>query len=73
MPTIYCVEDDENIRELIVYALKNSNFDAVGFENAEEFYLALNKSVPDLVLLDIMLPGEDGLSILKKTKKSICH
>lgn len=68
MPTIYCVEDDENIRELIVYALKNSNFDAVGFENAEEFYLALNKSVPDLVLLDIMLPGEDGLSILKKLK-----
>lgn len=68
MPTIYCVEDDENIRELIVYALKNSNFDAVGFENAKEFYLALNKSVPDLVLLDIMLPGEDGLSILKKLK-----
>ncbi len=68
MPTIYCVEDDENIRELIVYALKNSNFDAVGFENAEEFYLALNKYVPDLVLLDIMLPGEDGLSILKKLK-----
>lgn len=68
MTKIYCVEDDENIRELIVYALKNSDFDAVGFEKAEDFYEELTKSKPDLILLDIMLPGEDGLSILRNLK-----
>lgn len=68
MPNIYCVEDDKNIRELIVYALNNSDFNAIGFENAEQLYLAIDKSIPDLILLDIMLPGEDGLDILKQLK-----
>ncbi len=68
MPNIYCVEDDKNIRELIVYALKNMDFNAIGFENAEQLYSAIDKSMPDLILLDIMLPGEDGLDILRQLK-----
>ncbi|MBC8590393.1 response regulator transcription factor [Wansuia hejianensis] len=70
MTKIYCVEDDDNIRELIVYALNNSGFDAMGFENAANFYLELDKSTPDLILLDIMLPDEDGLSILKNIRQN---
>lgn len=65
---IYCVEDDTNIRELVVYALKNSEFRAEGFECAEDFYERLNTEKPSLILLDIMLPGEDGLTILKNIK-----
>lgn len=64
---VYCVEDDENIRELVVYTLAATGFEARGFENAESLYAALNDK-PDLVLLDIMLPDEDGLSVLKKLK-----
>ena len=64
MYRIYCVEDEENIRELIVYALK-SNGMMPWFEDSNEFDKALEFSIPDLVLLDIMLPGEDGLQILK--------
>lgn len=67
---IYCVEDDTNIRELVVYALKNSEFEAEGFESADGFYERLNIEKPSLILLDIMLPGEDGLTILKKIKES---
>lgn len=67
---IYCIEDDESIRELIVYALNTSGYEGVGFENGEDFFQELDKSLPDLVLLDIMLPGDDGLTILKKLKKS---
>ena len=63
---IYLVEDDENIRELVVYTLNTSNMEAIGFEKAAPFWDALEKRIPDLVLLDIMLPEEDGLSILKK-------
>lgn len=70
MIKIYCVEDDENIRELIIYALKNNGFDAVGFERTEGFFKAINMSIPDLILLDIMLPGEDGLSILRKLRSN---
>jgi len=66
---IYCVEDEENIRELIVYALKAAGFSAKGFESGREFFAALENDLPRLVLLDIMLPGEDGLSILNKLKK----
>ena len=65
MKTIYCVEDDPSIRELIVYALKSSGFEAAGFEDAKCFYEGINRQLPDLVLLDIMLPEEDGLSILQ--------
>lgn len=67
---IYCVEDDRSIRELVVYTLKNSGFEAVGFEKGEELYTALAKSLPQLILLDIMLPGEDGIAILGRLRKS---
>ena len=70
MSRIYCVEDDESIRELIVYALNSSGFEGNGFESGEDFFLQLEKSLPDLILLDIMLPGDDGLTILKNIKKS---
>ena len=65
MPQIYCVEDDESIRELVLYALRGQGYKAQGFATAEQFYEAVKRSPPDLVLLDIMLPGEDGISILK--------
>lgn len=68
MPLIYIVEDDEDIRELSVYALKGNGFDCEGFENAADFLLAIEERRPDLALLDIMLPGEDGLNLLKKLR-----
>ena len=61
---IYIVEDDENIRELVVYTLKSTGFEAEGFERGEPFWGALKTRMPSLVLLDIMLPEEDGLTIL---------
>ncbi|MDR0571076.1 MAG: response regulator transcription factor [Clostridiales Family XIII bacterium] len=67
---IYLVEDDDNIRELVVYTLKNTGFDAVGFPNGGEFRQALERRLPDLVLLDIMLPGDDGLSLLKRLRSA---
>ena len=67
---IYCVEDERNIRELIVYTLKSSGYEAIGFESGQEFYKALERSLPELILLDIMLPDEDGLEILRKLKTS---
>lgn len=67
---IYCVEDEKNIRELVVYALNSSDFRAEGFEDGEAFREGIRKAMPDLVLLDIMLPGEDGLSILKELKRN---
>ena len=67
---IYCVEDDRSIRELITYTLKISGFDAEGFENAKDFFVALEKEVPELILLDIMLEGKDGLQILKELKEN---
>ncbi len=70
MSKIYCVEDEENIRQLIVYALKNNNFEAEGFESSHDFYNRLHISIPDLILLDIMLPGDDGLLILEKLRKN---
>lgn len=65
---IYYVEDDNNIRDLVVYTLSQLGFETVGFRNADEFYAESKKKAPDLVLLDIMLPGDDGLSILKALK-----
>lgn len=67
---IYYVEDDKNIRELVIYALKAQGFAAAGFETAASFYREIKKTVPALILLDIMLPDEDGVSILKKLKKT---
>ena len=65
---IFCVEDDAGIRDLMIYTLNASGFRAVGFENAKEFYTALADDTPELIMLDIMLPGEDGISILKRLK-----
>lgn len=65
---IFCVEDDAGIRDLMIYTLNASGFRAVGFENAREFYVALADDTPELIMLDIMLPGEDGISILKRLK-----
>lgn len=68
---VYCVEDDENIRQLIVYALENAGFEAVGFEDGNMFLAKVEKHKPDLILLDIMLPGENGLQILQKLKSNL--
>lgn len=65
---IFCVEDDAGIRDLMIYTLNASGFRAVGFENAREFYAALADDTPELIMLDIMMPGEDGISILKRLK-----
>lgn len=62
---VYIVEDDTNIRELEMYALKNSSFDVMGFECGQELYTQMKESIPDLIILDIMLPDENGLDILK--------
>ena len=70
MPLIYCVEDDENIRELVSYALQNQQFDTRTFADSEAFYPAMEEALPDLILLDIMLPGESGLDILKNLRKN---
>ena len=67
---IYCVEDDGNIRELVVYTLNTTGMEARGFEDGKSFMGALAFETPELILLDIMLPGEDGLSLLKKLKNS---
>ena len=68
MSKVYCVEDDGSIRQLIVYALKNDGFEAEGFEDGNKFLSKVHSLMPDLILLDIMLPGEDGLEILEKLK-----
>ncbi len=67
---VYIAEDDENIREMVVYALNSTGFKAVGFESGVLFWEALKKETPDLVLLDIMLPGDDGIVILKNIRSS---
>lgn len=66
---IYIVEDDRNIQEIELFALKNSGYQAVGFETAEAFYAALDTKLPELVMLDIMLPDEDGLEILRRLRQ----
>ena len=67
---IYLVEDDENIRELVTYTLNSQGLEAEGFARPSDFWDAMSVAVPSLVLLDIMLPEEDGLSILKKLRTS---
>lgn len=67
---IFCVEDDSNIRELVVYTLETTGFQARGFEAGKSFLEALALETPDLILMDIMLPGEDGISLLKRLKNS---
>ena len=65
---IYIVEDDSAIRELEQYALQSNGYEAVGFESSEPFWQAVHTAPPELVILDVMLPGEDGFSILKKLR-----
>ena len=65
---IYIVEDDKNIREIEMFALKNSGYAVEEFENAKSFFSRSAEKVPDLVLLDIMLPDMDGLEIVKKLR-----
>lgn len=67
---IFLLEDDANIRSFVLYALTNSGLDAKGFERPSEFWKAIKTGYPDLLLLDIMLPEEDGLSILAKIRKT---
>ncbi len=65
---IWCVEDDDSIRDIEVYTLQSTGFEAAGFSDGASFSKALIKEKPELVILDIMLPGEDGVAILKKLK-----
>jgi len=65
---IYCVEDDRNIRELLVYTLSTTGFQALGLESGKALFKELKNNKPELILLDIMLPGEDGYSILEQLK-----
>ena len=67
---IYCVEDDTSIRELMLYALRASGFEAEGFADGAGLFSALNQTTPELILLDIMLPGMDGIEILKHLKQN---
>lgn len=67
---IYVVEDDRSIRELIVYTLTSMNLEAVGFEKSLEFWVQMEKQMPTLVMLDVMLPEESGIEILKKIRRS---
>ena len=66
---IFCVEDDISSRELMIYTLKSAGFDAKGFPESTDFWKALETEPPELIMLDIMLPGEDGIEILKKLRK----
>jgi len=65
---IYVVEDDADIRETVLYALNSAGFEAAGFAQGDEFFATLGSGLPDLVLLDVMLPEDDGLSILKRLR-----
>ena len=70
MSVVYCLEDDDGIRELILCALKSGGYEAEGFTTANEFKIAIKNKLPDIALLDIMVPDEDGISVLKYLKKS---
>ncbi len=67
---IYCIEDDDSIRELMVYTLNTAGFEARGFGDSAGFWHAVGQELPELVTMDIMLPGEDGISILKKMREA---
>ena len=66
---IWCVEDDSSIRDIEVYALTSIGFEAMGFEDGDAFWNALQKATPELVVLDVMLPGKDGVTLLKMMKE----
>lgn len=65
---IFCVEDDRGIRELVVYTLQTAGYEAVGISDGEELFRRLQTETPELILLDIMLPGEDGITLLKRLR-----
>lgn len=65
---IYCIEDDSSIRELVIYSLKNSDIEAIGFASGSDGLKALRNRKPDLLLLDVMIPDLDGLSIIKEIR-----
>ncbi len=67
---VYIVEDDTSIRELEMYALKNANFDVIGFSEGTSFLTELDKKIPDIILLDIMLPQDDGLQLLTQIRNT---
>ena len=67
---IWCVEDDASIRDIEVYALTTTGFEAMGFEDGDSFWQALQSRQPELVVLDVMLPGKDGVTLLKMLKSS---
>ncbi len=68
---IYIVEDDDNIRQMESYALQKSGYETAEFSEGKSFFAALKKRLPDLIVLDIMLPGEDGLSILRQLREDV--
>ena len=65
---IYLLEDDDSIRKLVIYTLESQQFQAEGFSEAESFWAAMARQTPSMILLDIMLPGEDGISVLRKLR-----
>lgn len=65
---IYCIEDNDSIRDLMIYTLNSAGFDAVGFPDSLPFWEAMKEQQPQLIMLDIMLPGEDGITVLKKLR-----
>ena len=69
MSLIYYVEDDENIRNLVLYSLTSAGYEAQGFDCGEDFWRAFSERTPDLVLLDIMLPGQDGVEWLRRLRE----
>ena len=68
---IYLLEDDDSIRKLVIYALESQGYTARGFETPDQFWSAMEGCAPELLLLDIMLPGEDGITILKRLREGI--
>ena len=68
---IWCVEDDASIRDIEVYALKSAGLDARGFEDGSSFLKALEAEAPTLVVLDVMLPGVDGMELLRRMRESV--
>ena len=73
MQKVFIVEDDDSIRDMILYALSSAGFESEGFADGESFWSSVEEASPALLLLDIMLPGEDGITILKRLKQSPKH
>lgn len=67
---IYCLEDDEDIRELVLYTLQTAGFEAQGFGESQSFWQAIHRQIPEVILLDILLPMEDGIQVLKKIRQT---